>query len=379
MEIEPKAQPAGGASVVEGKAAQTEDPEENSFETLLGSLFIRTPTRAAEPARNRAADVDAAPVQPEMPEAEGEERSLPMGVPTPAVRGDPVVAPPIERAGAHPGTSVPDAKPDLQTIDPRLSAGSARDLTRQRNSAPIAPDTSPEGAGKPRGLSASPVHDTHPGAEEARSRDGSEKLALFRNTARAGRSPPAPQPFITGVETSTAEVRSAASVLLTSRLAADRFEASAGIAAEALPVRSVPPAQAFVATAREAVPIIAARLATVPAPPAAEPVEQRLTLHLHPASLGRLDVEIVRSQASWTIEIRVETAEALRLMESERDSLHTALRGRANEPFTLTLGGGSRRQRQEPGEEERDRQQERGTSRTASPPSPAIPTPVNVI
>ena len=68
---------------------------------------------------------------------------------------------------------------------------------------------------------------------------------------------------------------------------------------------------------------IRAVAALVPAPPA-EPI----TLHLRPADLGSLEVELVRRGGVLMVEIRVETPEALRAIEGERATLEAALRER---------------------------------------------------
>ena len=54
----------------------------------------------------------------------------------------------------------------------------------------------------------------------------------------------------------------------------------------------------------------------------------RLTLRLHPAALGEVEVEIVRRGGMVAVEMRADTPEAVRALEAERSAMEAQLRGR---------------------------------------------------
>ena len=66
---------------------------------------------------------------------------------------------------------------------------------------------------------------------------------------------------------------------------------------------------------------------------------ESIQLRLLPRSLGMVEVEITRSPTGMAIEIRIETPEALRLLEAEREAFQNQLRHRAGEATVdISLG-----------------------------------------
>ena len=103
-----------------------------------------------------------------------------------------------------------------------------------------------------------------------------------------------------------------------------------------------PPAEGTVSPpATEPVP--ASRVAPVVAHITGAAGPSRLTVRLHPASLGAVEVEIVRRGGMVVVEMRADTPDAVRALEAERSAIEAQLRGRIEtDGLGITVGIGLR-------------------------------------
>lgn len=85
--------------------------------------------------------------------------------------------------------------------------------------------------------------------------------------------------------------------------------------------------------ARDAGPVAPGRVGLAIAPRMDAPGDgpRRLVVRLHPAALGEVEVEIVRRGGGLLIELRAETAEAVRALDAERAAIEAQMRGRDGE------------------------------------------------
>ena len=277
----------------------------------------------------------------EVGEGERTTPSTEIGSGNPGMResGDPDAIDGVVARAATPaiGTAAGEPAPRAETAD-RVAAvrsGAAREvpprppITASAAGATSAGTAAGRGAieadpAAPNGTEASPAGD-RPAPTSTRDGWGAMRGTTVPNRVVAARADPIPLLALNG-GMRDALARHAMELRLLSAPVAER-PAPTIPAAIATPIGDPRPAAPTAApqapTPVSAVPAIAVAVADRP-----DAAPRRMTLRLQPASLGEVEVEVVRRAGALLIELRVDNADAARALEAERGVMEQQLRAR---------------------------------------------------